>query len=43
MVDIDDTIIEVHGHGKQGAGFGYSGCADSTPCSPPPPLDRRHR
>jgi hypothetical protein len=25
MVDIDDTIIEVHGHGKQGAGFGYSG------------------
>lgn len=25
MVDLDDTIIEVHGHGKQGAGFGYSG------------------
>ncbi len=25
MVDIDDTIIEVHGHAKQGAGFGYSG------------------
>src|SRR5690606_7187748 len=25
MVDIDDTIIEVHGHKKQGASFGYSG------------------
>jgi hypothetical protein len=25
MVDLDDTIIEVHGHKKQGAGFGYSG------------------
>lgn len=25
LVDIDDTIIEVHGYGKQGAGFGYSG------------------
>ena len=25
MVDLDDTIIEVHGHQKQGAGFGYSG------------------
>lgn len=25
MVDIDDTVIEVHGHQKQGAGFGYSG------------------
>lgn len=25
MVDLDDTIIEVHGYGKQGAGFGYSG------------------
>lgn len=24
-VDVDDTIIEVHGHAKQGAGFGYSG------------------
>lgn len=24
MVDVDDTIIEVHGHAKQGAGFGYS-------------------
>ncbi|THV09233.1 IS1380 family transposase [Nocardioides caeni] len=25
LLDVDDTIIEVHGHSKQGAGFGYSG------------------
>jgi hypothetical protein len=25
MVDIDDTIIEVHGYTKQGLGYGYSG------------------
>jgi hypothetical protein len=25
LVDIDDTIKGVHGHQKQGAGFGYSG------------------
>src|SRR3954467_1563005 len=25
LVDLDDTIIEVHGYAKQGAGFGYSG------------------
>lgn len=25
MVDIDDTIVEVHGYQKQGASFGYSG------------------
>lgn len=24
FVDVDDTIIEVHGHHKQGVGFGYS-------------------
>lgn len=24
LVDVDDTIIEVHGHAKQGVGFGYS-------------------
>ena len=24
-VDIDDTVIEVHGYAKQGAGFGYTG------------------
>jgi hypothetical protein len=25
LVDLDDTLIEVHGYAKQGAGFGYSG------------------
>lgn len=25
LLDVDDTIIEVHGHAKQGAGSGYSG------------------
>ncbi len=25
LVDIDDMVIQVHGHAKQGAGFGYSG------------------
>ena len=25
LLDVDDTIIEVHGHAKQGTGFGYSG------------------
>jgi len=25
FVDLDDTIIEVHGHSKQGSGYGYSG------------------
>ena len=25
LVDIDDTIIAVHGYAKQGSGFGYSG------------------
>ena len=24
LIDIDDTIVEVHGYAKQGAGFGYS-------------------
>ena len=24
LLDVDDTIIEVHGHHKQGAGFGYT-------------------
>jgi hypothetical protein len=23
LVDVDDTVVEVHGHAKQGAGFGY--------------------
>ena len=25
LVDVDDSIVEVHGHAKQGAAFGYSG------------------
>ena len=25
MVDVDDSVIEVHGYAKAGAGFGYSG------------------
>jgi hypothetical protein len=25
LVDLDDSIVQVHGHAKQGAGFGYSG------------------
>ncbi|OLT34759.1 hypothetical protein BJF84_17155 [Rhodococcus sp. CUA-806] len=25
MVDIDDSTIEIHGHSKQGSGYGYSG------------------
>ena len=25
MLDIDDTIIEVHGYSKEGSGYGYSG------------------
>jgi hypothetical protein len=25
LVDVDDSIVEVHGYAKQGAGFGYSG------------------
>jgi hypothetical protein len=24
LLDVDDTLIEVHGHAKQGAGFGYT-------------------
>jgi hypothetical protein len=24
FVDVDDTVVEVHGHTKQGAGFGYT-------------------
>jgi hypothetical protein len=24
FVDVDDTVIEIHGHHKQGAGFGYT-------------------
>lgn len=24
LVDVDDTVVEVHGHAKQGVGFGYN-------------------
>ena len=24
IIDVDDTVVEVHGYAKQGAGFGYS-------------------
>jgi hypothetical protein len=24
IVDVDDTVVEVHGYAKQGAGFGYN-------------------
>ena len=53
LVDIDDTIIQVHGHAKQGAGFGYSGVrglnallatvttSGSTSTGGPPPVDPR--
>lgn len=35
MVDIDNTIIEVHDYAKQGSGYGYSGSQDSTLSSRP--------
>jgi hypothetical protein len=25
LVDVDDSVVQVHGHAKQGAGYGYSG------------------
>jgi hypothetical protein len=37
LLDVNDTFIEVHGHAKQGAGFGYSGwpsCTHPRPSSP---------
>jgi hypothetical protein len=51
VLDIDDTIIEVHGHAKQGAGFGYSGVRGlnalittlSTPASAPVIIGQRLR
>ncbi len=33
MADIDDSIIEVHGYDKQGAGFGYTHVRGLTPSS----------
>jgi hypothetical protein len=37
MVDIDDTIIEVHGYTKQGSGYGYSGVRLAAPGDPTAP------
>jgi hypothetical protein len=38
-VDVDDTVIEVHGHAKQGAGFGYSGVRGLNALLATPPRD----
>ncbi|REE02282.1 IS1380 family transposase [Citricoccus muralis] len=51
FLDVDDTIIEVHGHAKQGSGYGYSGvrglnallATASTPDSAPVILAQRLR
>jgi hypothetical protein len=43
MVDLDDTIIEVHGYQKQGAGFGYSGVRGLNALSPRRRRRRRRR
>jgi hypothetical protein len=29
LVDVDDTIIEVHGHAKQSSGFGFAPLDDT--------------
>ena len=43
LVDIDDTIIEVHGYAKQGSGTDTPGCAGSTRCWPRSPPGHRRR
>jgi len=51
MIDIDDSIIEVHGHSKHGSGYGYSGIRDlnslittvSTSAATPVITGQRHR
>ena len=43
MVDIDDTIIEVHGYGKQGSGYGYSGVRGLNALMRPSPPTKQHR
>jgi hypothetical protein len=51
FVDVDDTIIEVHGYSKQGSGYGYSGvrglnallATASTPDTAPVVLSQRLR
>jgi len=31
VIDLDSTVCEVHGHAKQGAGYGYTKCLDYHP------------
>jgi hypothetical protein len=31
VLDVDDTIVPVHGYAKQGAGFGYTGIRGQGP------------
>jgi hypothetical protein len=38
LLDVDDTVIEVHGYAKHGAGFGYTGVRGSARCWQPCPL-----
>ncbi|MEO6999258.1 MAG: hypothetical protein ABI112_14350, partial [Terracoccus sp.] len=33
FLDVNDTILEVHGHQKQGAGLGYSGSSPGWWCT----------
>jgi Transposase DDE domain group 1 len=34
-IDTDSTIVEVHGHAKQGAAYGYTASSATTRCWPP--------
>ena len=43
MIDIDDTIIEVHGYAEQGSVTATPACVDSTPCSQSCPPRRPRR
>src|SRR5699024_4213968 len=43
-IDVDDPIVEVRGHLKQGSGYGYSGLRGRDallPTAPPPDVDTR--
>ncbi len=35
LLDVEDTVIEVHDYAKQGAGFAYTRSAESRHCWPP--------
>jgi hypothetical protein len=43
LVDVDDTIIEVHGYAKQGSGYEYSGVRGLNALWPPSPPPGRRR